>query len=469
MARCRAHGQNPARRGRRCRHLRARACRQGRQHQRDQCTQPPGRREESSNPSCAGPAGSRARLVAYNVHGNPSESSTNRPRPWWNAVCATSSVSGRCSARRPPATPGCARPMGSGPANRHGMPTAARRPAPGAELAGARPRRHAGRVARPTGGSRSAASARIPFTLDWDEFLALPQVEDVSDFHCVTTWSRLDNHWNGVRVPHARRAGGAAPRRAHVLCTGYDLMPGTLIPYTTNLPLARAVEDDVLLVHTWEGQPLPREHGGPCRMITPKLYAWKGAKWIRQIEFLAEDQPGFWEVRGYSNTAEPWFNDRLLVRRRAAPSRSAPSDLRPMLATLARRRRRSLIDAALRLRAEVRRHPRARRRSSRAAARRVRIWSRLGNEKTAQFPEIVAALAALGRDADRPGRARRRDRRARRARRAGRISAAAGPHPRHACRAIARRSRSQPPAEQPAAFIAFDLLRDGDDDLRARR
>ena len=87
-------------------------------------------------------------------------------------------------------------------------------------------------------------------------------------------------------------------------------MPGSYIPYTTNLPLARAVDDDVLLVHTWEGEPLPREHGGPVRMITPKLYAWKGTKWIRKIEFLAEDRRGFWEVRGYSNSAEPWFNDR---------------------------------------------------------------------------------------------------------------------------------------------------------------
>ena len=99
-------------------------------------------------------------------------------------------------------------------------------------------------------------------------------------------------------------------RAAFVLFTGYDVQPGTDIPYTTNLPLARATEDDVLLVHTWEGRPLPREHGGPCRMITPKLYAWKGTKWIRKIEFLAEDRKGFWEVRGYSNTAEPWFNDR---------------------------------------------------------------------------------------------------------------------------------------------------------------
>jgi DMSO/TMAO reductase YedYZ molybdopterin-dependent catalytic subunit len=150
-----------------------------------------------------------------------------------------------------------------------------------------------------------------PFTITWDEFLALPQVEDVSDFHCVTTWSRMDNHWGGVRFRTVAELAVPGPEAAHVLCTGYDHMPGTRIPYTVNLPLARAVEEDVLLVHTWEGQPLPREHGGPCRMITPKLYAWKGAKWIRRIDFLASDQPGFWETRGYSNSAEPWFEDRF--------------------------------------------------------------------------------------------------------------------------------------------------------------
>jgi len=149
-----------------------------------------------------------------------------------------------------------------------------------------------------------------PFTLTWEQFLALPQADDVSDFHCVTTWSRYDNHWRGVRFRTIAEL--AVPRDdAHfVLCTGYDTMPGSSIPYTTNLPLARAVDDDVLLVHTWEGKPLPREHGGPCRMITPKLYAWKGAKWIRKIEFLPKDKKGFWEIRGYSNSAEPWFDDR---------------------------------------------------------------------------------------------------------------------------------------------------------------
>ena len=149
-----------------------------------------------------------------------------------------------------------------------------------------------------------------PFSLTWDQFLALPQIDDVSDFHCVTTWSRYDNHWRGVRFSTIAELAVPQDVVKHVLCTGYDFMPGSFIPYTTNLPLARAVDADVLLVHTWEGQPLPREHGGPVRMITPKLYAWKGTKWIRKIEFLAEDQKGFWEVRGYSNSAEPWFNDR---------------------------------------------------------------------------------------------------------------------------------------------------------------
>ena len=149
-----------------------------------------------------------------------------------------------------------------------------------------------------------------PVTLTWDDFLKLPQVEDVSDFHCVTTWSRLGNHWKGVRFQTLAELVVPREGAAWVLCTGYDRDGLSGESYTTNLPLTRAVEDDVLLVHTWEGKPLPREHGGPCRMITPKLYAWKGTKWIRGIEFLDRNNRGFWERRGYSDTAEPWFNDR---------------------------------------------------------------------------------------------------------------------------------------------------------------
>jgi DMSO/TMAO reductase YedYZ molybdopterin-dependent catalytic subunit len=149
-----------------------------------------------------------------------------------------------------------------------------------------------------------------PTTLTWDQFMALPQVDDVSDFHCVTTWSRLDNRWRGVRFKTLAELAVPKEEAKWILCTGYDRDLTSGEPYTTNLPLARAIEDDVLLVHTWEGEPLPRDHGGPCRMITPKLYAWKGSKWIRKIEFLDRNRRGFWERRGYSDTAEPWFNDR---------------------------------------------------------------------------------------------------------------------------------------------------------------
>jgi DMSO/TMAO reductase YedYZ molybdopterin-dependent catalytic subunit len=200
-------------------------------------------------------------------------------------------------------------PEGSGPTNRHGMP---RLPIGQHEVKnwpvldlGEQPDVDVNKWKLEVGGE-----VEHPFTLDWKAFLELPQVDDTSDFHCVTTWSRYDNHWRGVRFKTIAELAVPKDTAHFVLCTGYDFMPGTFIPYTVNLPLARALDDDVLLVHTWEGKPLPREHGGPCRVITPKLYAWKGAKWIRKIEFLANDRKGFWEIRGYSNSAEPWFNDR---------------------------------------------------------------------------------------------------------------------------------------------------------------
>jgi DMSO/TMAO reductase YedYZ molybdopterin-dependent catalytic subunit len=200
-------------------------------------------------------------------------------------------------------------PRGTGPANRHGMP---RLPAGQHEVKnwpvldlGAHPQ-----VALEDWRLEVSGLVENPLSLTWTDFMALPQVDDVSDFHCVTTWSRFDNRWRGVRFSTLAELAVPKENARHVLCTGYDRWPGSNIPYTTNLALARAMEADVLLVHTWEGQPLPLEHGGPCRMITPKLYAWKGTKWIRRIEFVAADQPGFWEERGYSNTAEPWYEDR---------------------------------------------------------------------------------------------------------------------------------------------------------------
>jgi DMSO/TMAO reductase YedYZ molybdopterin-dependent catalytic subunit len=139
--------------------------------------------------------------------------------------------------------------------------------------------------------------------LTWEEFMALPQTEDTSDFHCVTTWSRLNIHWRGVRLLDLAAFVMPKEKATHILCYGYD-------DYTTNVSLEEALKPDVLLVHTVDGEPLPKEHGGPVRMITPQLYAWKGAKWINRIEFLKQNKLGFWEQRGYSNTAYPWRNDR---------------------------------------------------------------------------------------------------------------------------------------------------------------
>ncbi|MET7253280.1 molybdopterin-dependent oxidoreductase [Dyadobacter fermentans] len=142
-----------------------------------------------------------------------------------------------------------------------------------------------------------------PVTLSWEDFMALPQTNDVSDFHCVTTWSRMDVPWVGVRLVDIAALVMPKPTATHVLCHGYD-------QYTTNLSLEEALKEDVLLVHTADGKPLERDHGGPVRMITPQLYAWKGSKWISRIQFLPKNQLGFWELRGYSNTAYPWRNDR---------------------------------------------------------------------------------------------------------------------------------------------------------------
>ena len=142
-----------------------------------------------------------------------------------------------------------------------------------------------------------------PVELTWDDFMALPQTEDTSDFHCVTTWSKLNMNWKGVRLLDLAALVQPDEKATHIMCYGYD-------NYTTNLSLEEAIKPDVLLVHTVEGKPLPPEHGGPVRMITPQLYAWKGSKWINRIEFMTSNRLGFWEKNGYSNTAYPWRNDR---------------------------------------------------------------------------------------------------------------------------------------------------------------
>lgn len=142
-----------------------------------------------------------------------------------------------------------------------------------------------------------------PVTLTWEDFMALPQTQDVSDFHCVTTWSKLNIGWKGVSMIDIGALVLPLESATHLMCYGYD-------DYTTNISLEEALKPDVLLVHTADENPLPKEHGGPVRMITPQLYAWKGSKWINRIEFMTTNRLGFWEEHGYSNTAYPWRNDR---------------------------------------------------------------------------------------------------------------------------------------------------------------
>jgi DMSO/TMAO reductase YedYZ molybdopterin-dependent catalytic subunit len=143
-----------------------------------------------------------------------------------------------------------------------------------------------------------------PVTLNWEQFQALPQFVDVSDFHCVTTWSQFDMKWEGVAFFTIADLVRPLPEASHVFFKSYD-------GYSTNNPLEVCMDDDVLIANRWNGKPLSREHGGPARVIIPKRYAWKGAKFIREITFLDRDIRGFWEIRGYSNTADPWSEDRF--------------------------------------------------------------------------------------------------------------------------------------------------------------
>ncbi len=137
----------------------------------------------------------------------------------------------------------------------------------------------------------------------WDDFMKFPQTTIRADFHCVTRWSRFDDDWTGVLFKDLIKYIGVLPEAMHVVQHAYG-------GYTTNLSLRVMLEEDVMFAHSFNGQPLPRDHGGPMRVFTPRRYAWKGAKWVNGLEFLAEDRPGYWEVNGYSNTADPWKEER---------------------------------------------------------------------------------------------------------------------------------------------------------------
>ncbi|UVC06953.1 sulfite oxidase-like oxidoreductase [Rhizobium sp. TH2] len=140
-------------------------------------------------------------------------------------------------------------------------------------------------------------------TWSWKTFQRLEQSKKVSDIHCVTTWSRYDNEWQGVATRDLLDLVMPKPEAHFVLLTSYD-------GYTTNVPLADFAAEDAILATHWEGQPITREHGGPMRLVIPHLYFWKSAKWLNRIEFIASDQAGFWERNGYSMYGDPWVEQR---------------------------------------------------------------------------------------------------------------------------------------------------------------
>ncbi len=170
-----------------------------------------------------------------------------------------------------------------------------------------------------------------PRTLGFADLLRLPQVDVTCDIHCVTSWSKLGMHWRGV--PFTAIADLVRPRPT-VRFVVMECEQG----FTTSLPIEPLQDADVLVAHTVEGAPLPAEHGGPVRMLVPKRYFYKSAKWLRGLKFVSVDEPGFWEVRGYSNVADPWketrydVDDRKVIhkmRRESLFHRITPSEGTP--------------------------------------------------------------------------------------------------------------------------------------------
>jgi DMSO/TMAO reductase YedYZ molybdopterin-dependent catalytic subunit len=142
-----------------------------------------------------------------------------------------------------------------------------------------------------------------PYALRWDELGELDQVQQVSDLHCVTRWSRFATALAGVRVRELLERARPRAGATHAMVYAYG-------GYSTNLPLSALMDDDVLIVTTADGAPLAREHGGPARLVVPSRYLWKSAKWVQSIELMDHDEPGFWERNGYHNDGDPWTEQR---------------------------------------------------------------------------------------------------------------------------------------------------------------
>ena len=141
------------------------------------------------------------------------------------------------------------------------------------------------------------------FTLNWEEFQKLPMTTVVADMHCVTTWSRLDQRWEGVPFSKIVELAKPLPEAKFVIAHSEQ-------GFTANTPIEFTQRDDCLIALRANGEPLTAEHGSPARLVVPRLYAWKSAKWLRGIEFSTNDKPGFWERNGYHNRGDPWKEER---------------------------------------------------------------------------------------------------------------------------------------------------------------
>ncbi|HUI51842.1 MAG TPA: sulfite oxidase-like oxidoreductase [Terriglobales bacterium] len=177
---------------------------------------------------------------------------------------------------------------------------------PGQSLTLKWPVLHAGSIPRfnsETWDFRIAGEVESPLRLSWSEFRALPQTETQSDFHCVTRWSRLDNHWKGVLFTDVLKLAKPKTAAAFALILAEE-------GYTANVPLKDLKSPDVLFAFEHDGEPLAAEHGGPLRLVVPHLYGWKSVKWVRGFELLDHDQLGFWERNGYHAYGDPWREQR---------------------------------------------------------------------------------------------------------------------------------------------------------------
>lgn len=178
---------------------------------------------------------------------------------------------------------------------------------PGQRLTPGFPVLHVGRAPDLTPDDvRVAVTGRVRArqVLDWSSLQALPEVTVTRDFHCVTGWSRLDNAWTGVRVRDVLATADVRPEATHAIVSGHPA-------YSANLPLEQLTGGDVLLAWAHDGRPLPRQHGGPLRLVVPALYGWKSVKWVFEIRLTERDVRGYWEERGYHDLGDPFREQRF--------------------------------------------------------------------------------------------------------------------------------------------------------------